>query len=107
MISIRLKHIDPSKFLQSSLPSNVFMRNIIDNDRLSMLADQRSSLDSELQIVLDQQDIIAQTMTQLFPSRVTSTSDSQLEYELANLIYGHPEHDYRETTLVVHSNKSS
>lgn len=59
-----------------------------------------SSLDSEIQLVLEQQDIIIRTMAQLFPSRIVSTTESQLEFELANLVFGHPGSDYAETSQV-------
>ena len=58
------------------------------------------SINSEIQLILEQQEIIFRTMAQLFPSRIVSTTDSQLEYELANLVYGNPESDYAEASLL-------
>lgn len=55
----------------------------------------------------DQYDGINKAISQIFSSRVISISNSELEYELANLIYGHPEHDYAENPLVATTFKSS
>ena len=57
------------------------------------------SVNSEIQLILEQQETIFRTMAQLFPSRIVSITDSQLEYELANLVYGNPQCDYTETSL--------
>ena len=76
-----------------------------DVDRLSRL--NENGIDAEIQVIIDQQEIINQTLAQLFPSRVVSVSDSELECELANLIYGHPEKDYVETPVVPVANTSA
>jgi hypothetical protein len=52
--------------------------------------------DAQFQLVLDQQKVIERTLGQILSARNVSVSDSELELELANLVYGHPEKDYRE-----------
>ena len=76
-----------------------------DDDRLSRL--NENGIDAEIQVIIDQQEIINQTLAQLFPSRVVSVSDTELEFELANLIYGHPEKDYVEAPAVPVANTSA
>ncbi|CAM4860974.1 unnamed protein product [Rotaria socialis] len=53
-----------------------------------------NSIDSEVELIIDEQKKINEVLCQPFPSRIVSVTESELEYELANLIYGHPEIDY-------------
>ncbi len=62
---------------------------------------------SNIQTPSDQYDGINKAISQIFSSRVISISDSELEYELANLIYGHPEHDYAENPPIATKFKST
>ncbi|CAF2517852.1 unnamed protein product [Rotaria sp. Silwood2] len=63
-----------------------------------------NSIDSELEIILVEQKIINEALSQPLSSRIVSVTESELEYELANLIYGHPEKDYVEnpTISIIH-----
>ena len=45
---------------------------------------------------IDQQNKISDAFRRTIPPRVISVSNSELEIELANLVYGHPENDYAE-----------
>ncbi|CAF3525477.1 unnamed protein product [Rotaria sp. Silwood1] len=58
------------------------------------------SIDSELEIILNEQILINEALSQPLSSRIVSITDSELEYELANLIYGHPEKDYIENSSI-------
>ncbi len=62
---------------------------------------------ANIQTPSDQYDGINKAISQIFSSRVISISDSELEYELANLIYGHPEHDYAENPPIATTFKST
>ncbi|CAF0917948.1 unnamed protein product [Adineta steineri] len=53
--------------------------------------------------IIDKQNEISQN----FPPRVISISDSEFEIELANLVYGHPEIDYAENRLMTTTYKST
>jgi hypothetical protein len=55
----------------------------------------------------DQYDGINKAISQIFSSRVISVSDSELEYELVNLIFGHPEYDYAENPPIAKTFKST
>ncbi|CAF0763718.1 unnamed protein product [Rotaria sordida] len=65
-----------------------------------------NSIDLELKIILEEQKIINETFSQPLSSRIVSVTDSELEYELANLIYGHPEKDYIENPSISITDKS-
>jgi len=65
-----------------------------------------NSIDSELQIILDEQKIINDAFSQPFPSRIISFTDTELEYELANLMFDPPENDHVENLLTVSTDKS-
>ncbi|CAF1006435.1 unnamed protein product [Adineta steineri] len=57
----------------------------------------------DIQLTIDKQNEISQN----FPPRVISISDSEFEIELANLVYGHPEIDYAENRLMTTTYKST
>jgi hypothetical protein len=63
--------------------------------------------DPNIQATIDQYDGINKAIGQIFSSRVVSITDSVLESELANLIYGNPANDYAENPLVVTTFKST
>jgi len=56
---------------------------------------------------IEQYDGVNKIIGQIFSSRVVSVSDSELEWELVNLIYGHPENDYAENPIVATTYKST
>ncbi|CAF3337302.1 unnamed protein product [Rotaria socialis] len=66
-----------------------------------------NSIDSEVELIIDEQKKINEVLCQPFPSRIVSVTESELEYELANLIYGHPEIDYVDKSLTSITNKSN
>ena len=70
-----------------------------DEIRISMI-DEHLSVNSELQAIIDEQDRINETLSQPFPTRIVSVNESQLEYELAKLVFGQPEHEYDESTFL-------
>lgn len=43
----------------------------------------------------------------IFSSEISSVSDTELEIELAKLVYGHPENDYAENPIVATTCKST
>lgn len=63
--------------------------------------------DTDIQAMIEQSDGINKVIGQIFSNRVVSVANSELEYELANLIYGHPENDYAEQPLVATTFKST
>ncbi len=63
-----------------------------DDYRLSKI--DGDSINSELQNMLEEQKIINEVLTQPFPSRVISVTDTELELELATLMLEHPEKDH-------------
>ncbi|CAF0910268.1 unnamed protein product [Rotaria sp. Silwood1] len=70
-----------------------------DSERQKSELDE-DSIDSELEIILNEQILINEALSQPLSSRIVSITDSELEYELANLIYGHPEKDYIENSSI-------
>ncbi|CAF1553216.1 unnamed protein product [Rotaria magnacalcarata] len=66
-----------------------------------------SSIDSEIELIIDEQKKINEVLSQPFLSRIVSVTESELECELANLIYGHPEIDYVDKSLTSITNKSN
>lgn len=72
-----------------------------DNNELCQTSneDQTTSIDPEIQLVIDEQKIINEIFSKPLSPRVVSTTESELEYELAKLVYGHPEKDYTESSL--------
>ncbi len=64
----------------------------------------QTSIDSELQIIIDEQEIINETLSKLFPYRVVSVTDTELEYELAKIIIENPENDHVENSPDVKCN---
>lgn len=84
--------------------------DLIDNNdgELPILPlDDNNSIDSEVQVIIDEQKIINEALSKPLPSRIVSATDSELEYELAKLIYGSPEGDYGEKTLNTNTNNSN
>lgn len=75
-----------------------------DDIRLTIIDDH--DVDSELETILDKQTTINSILAQPFSTRVLSISDTELEYELANLIYGCPEAEYTETPSTAATLKS-
>ena len=55
------------------------------------------SIDSDIQIITGRPTV---AMSQPLTCRLSSVSNPQVELELANLIYGHPERDYAENHIV-------
>jgi hypothetical protein len=65
-----------------------------DNYRISNI--DGNSINSELQTIIEEQKIINETLTQPFPSRIISITDTELEVELATLMFEHPENEHVE-----------
>ncbi len=65
-----------------------------DNYRISNI--DGNSINSELQTIIDEQKIINEALTQPFPSRIISITDTELEVELATLMFEHPENEHVE-----------
>ncbi|CAF0890597.1 unnamed protein product [Adineta ricciae] len=74
-----------------------FVFNNGDDIRLTIIDD--NEIDSEVNVIIKEQDEINTILNQPFSTRVVSISDTELEYELANLIYGCPAIDYKENPL--------
>jgi len=67
---------------------------IVNNDdewRISQLSE--NSIIPEIQIFIDEQNIITEVFSQPIPSRFISATDSELEYELAKLIFENSENE--------------
>ncbi|UJR30324.1 hypothetical protein I4U23_017861 [Adineta vaga] len=74
-----------------------FIFNNNDDIRLTIIDD--NEIDPELEEILHQQKTINTILNQPFSTRVLSISDTELEFELASLIYGCPAIDYKENPL--------
>ncbi len=67
---------------------------IVNNDdewRISQLSE--NSINPEIQIFIDEQNIINEKFSQPFPSRFISATDSELEYELAKILFENSENE--------------
>ena len=62
-----------------------------------MASVEDDSIDSDIQIITGRSNV---ARGQPLSCRLSSVSDPQVELELANLIYGHPERDYAENHIV-------
>ena len=71
------------------------------------LCKEENGISPDTQVIIREQDQINNVIRHAFPPRVISVTDSEFEYELANLVYGHPEKDYAENPLVAPTFKSS
>ncbi|CAF1090927.1 unnamed protein product [Adineta steineri] len=69
-----------------------------DENRLSSL--DENSIDPEVQMIIEGQNLINEIFNQAFSNRVVSITDSVLECELVNLIYGYPAIDYIENPSI-------
>jgi hypothetical protein len=58
-------------------------------------------------IIVNEQEEIIRRLVQSNPTRLVSVTDSELELELAQLVYGHPEKDYCESSIDVSDVKTS
>jgi len=65
-----------------------------------------NSIDSEVQNIIDEQNIINNVLNQPFSTRVVSATDTELEFELANLIYDPSTNDHIENPLASTTLKS-
>lgn len=63
-----------------------------DPQRISRIED--INIDSELRTILEEQKRIHQAFCQPFPSRVVSTTDTELEFELAKLMLEYSDNDF-------------
>jgi hypothetical protein len=80
----------------------------VNNDNKNRIPNkEENGISPDTQILIKEQDAINNIIRQTFPTRVISVSNSELEIELANLIYGHPEKDYAETPHVAPTFKST
>ncbi|CAF3803801.1 unnamed protein product [Adineta steineri] len=70
----------------------------LDENRISIL--DENSIDPEVQMIIEGQNLINEIFNQAFSNRVVSITDSVLECELVNLIYGYPAIDYIENPSV-------
>ncbi len=68
---------------------------------------EENGIEPNVQDMIERYDEVNKVIGQIFSSLVVSISDSELEYELANLIYGHPENDYAENPIVATTYKST
>ena len=68
-----------------------------DLQRISRIED--ISINSELQTILEEQKRIDQAFSQPFPARVISTTDTELEFELANLMLEYSDNDFDKIPL--------
>lgn len=69
-----------------------------DNQRISKL--DGSSMNSELQTILEEQKVINDVLSQPFPSRVVSCTDTELELELAAIVLSeNPENHFEQTPV--------
>lgn len=59
------------------------------------------------QTTIEQFNETNQVIGQIFSSAILSISDSELEFELANLIYGNPERDYAENPSIAKTFRST
>ena len=64
-------------------------------------------INSAIQIIIDEQDGISNVLSQPLSNHMTSVTDSELEHELANLVYEHSEDDYTEKTFATITSKST
>ncbi|CAF1181853.1 unnamed protein product [Adineta steineri] len=69
-----------------------------DENRISIL--DQNSIDPEVQMIIEGQNLINEIFNQAFSNRVVSITDSVLECELVNLIYGYPAIDYTENPSI-------
>jgi hypothetical protein len=60
---------------------------------------EENVIDPNIQASIDEQRNITRVLTPKFPGRVVSVADTELELELAQLVYGHPEAEYAENPL--------
>lgn len=68
-----------------------------DPQRISHIED--ISINSELQTILEEQKLIDQVFSQPWSSRVVSTTDTELELELANLMMDSSDNDFDKIPL--------
>ncbi|CAF0866227.1 unnamed protein product [Rotaria sordida] len=78
-----------------------------DDHSKSTLNTETHGIDPDVQIGINEQGEISNTLSKPFPHRVISVNDAELETELANLVYGRPENDYAENPIVVTTIKST
>ena len=68
---------------------------------------EKHGVDPDIQATIRESNGVNNVIGQIFSNRVISISDSELEFELANLIYGNPENDYAENPLFATTFKST
>jgi hypothetical protein len=74
-----------------------------DEYRLSKIDD--TSINSELQLFIDEQKLINEVLAR--PLMTSIISDTELEFELANLIYESPANTNTESSSLVNTDKSN
>jgi hypothetical protein len=79
------------------------VNNNDDERRISKL--DENSINSELQIIIEEQNIINEAFSQPFSSPAISNTESELERELANLMFEYSENDNVENSLTVTTDK--
>ena len=87
-----------SLFLQEIIVTEDCSGENDDNQRISKL--DGSSINSELQTILDEQKVINEVLCQPFPSRVVSCTETELELELAAIAVSEGSDNHFESTPV-------
>ncbi|CAF0787901.1 unnamed protein product [Rotaria sp. Silwood1] len=93
----------PAETLSSS---KGFTVNNDDNNK-SISNTEIQGIDPDVQIIINEQDKISNTLSKPCAHPVIAVTDSELESELANLVYGRPEKDYAENPVIVSTFKST
>ncbi len=68
---------------------------------------QQEQTGSDTPFIDDQQEKITAIINRRMPCPMITVTDVDLETELANLVYGHPENDYKEAAPIAPTFKSS
>ncbi|CAF2562446.1 unnamed protein product [Rotaria sp. Silwood2] len=90
-----------------TLPSSKGLTANNDDNNTSKSNTEIQDIAPDVQIIINEQDGISNTLSKPFPNRVVSVTDSELESELANLVYGRPENDYAENPIPAPTFKST